>query len=516
MKLTFTKFMSLLIGFTLFISACEGPQGEIGPAGQDGADGADGQNGQDGQDLTSLISLQNYSSTPALIKSLSGFESLQVYSLIGSDDKLIGSPGFTFGGSADGLGFLKYSNGYSIVVNHEDNFAVSRIQLDQSFRPVSGEYILNSDGGKWRLCSGTLATPEEHGFGPMYLTCGESNPESRTHALSPFASASQASMSRELPGLGRWNAENAVPLPKTAYTGKTVVLIGDDDSGAAGGQVAMYVSDLVGDLANGNLYVLRKKNATSAADARENSVVLGTVYDVEFAQIANHTTLTGAEINTASANLFSYAFNRVEDIDYRKDGVGREIYFNVTGANSNVADRTKYGRVYKLVLNPTNPLEGTLEVILDGDLRGATDKAREFQNPDNIIVTQNFAYIQEDPNSGYNDQTHDSYIYQYNLTTKELKKVLELDHRRTATDADKFNAVPGSGYPQPVAGRSGYGAWEYGAMVDISSQIGVPQTYLLCIQPHSWRGTAYRGVDGGTIRVNEDQASQIVIIKGLP
>jgi hypothetical protein len=29
------------------------------------------------------------------------------------------------------------------------------------------------------------------------------------------------------------------------------------------------------------------------------------------------------------------------------------------------------------------------------------------------------------------------------------------------------------------------------------------------------RGTKYKGVDGGTNRPNEDQASQIVLIKGL-
>jgi hypothetical protein len=168
------------------------------------------------------------------------------------------------------------------------------------------------------------------------------------------------------------------------------------------------------------------------------------------------------------------------------------------------------------VLDEANPLAGTLEVVLDGDKRGAGDKAREFQNPDNIMVTENYAYIQEDPNSGYNDQTHDGYIYQYNLSTKELKKVFELDHRRTAADADKYNSVPGSGYPAPVAGKSGYGAWEYGALVDISSIVGSENTYMLCVQAHSWRSDLFKGVDGGTVRPNENQGSQIVIVKGLP
>jgi hypothetical protein len=67
-----------------------------------------------------------------------------------------------------------------------------------------------------------------------------------------------------------------------------------------------------------------------------------------------------------------------------------------------------------------------------------------------------------------------------------------------------------------VAGRSGYGSWEYGAMVDISDLIGIPNTFVVCIQPHTWVGDKYKNPDGGTIRINENQASQLVIIRGLP
>jgi hypothetical protein len=45
---------------------------------------------------------------------------------------------------------------------------------------------------------------------------------------------------------------------------------------------------------------------------------------------------------------------------------------------------------------------------------------RKFQNPDNICVTKNYVYVQEDAN-GYGDETHDAYIYQYNMATKQLK-----------------------------------------------------------------------------------------------
>ncbi|RIV25202.1 hypothetical protein DYU11_07780 [Fibrisoma montanum] len=456
------------------------------------------------------ITLQNTSVTPALVRPIAGAggrlnaDAIKIYSLISSDDRLEQSPNFVFGGSADGAGMFQNPDGtYSIMVNHEDNFSVSRITLDKSFKPVKGEYVLNSDGGQWRLCSATLVTPVEHGFGPYFMTCGESGEESRTHALRVDADPQQAAITREVEALGRWSAENAVPLPKTAYPGKTVIIIGDDDSATNGGQVALYVSDRPGDLENGSLYMLKRKDNNQ----REMDMKTGDVHDVEFVKIENHKTLSGAQINAKVNELKAMKFGRVEDLDYRKDNVGRELYFNVTGQATTGANadysRTKYGRVYKLVLDSNDPLKGKLQVVLDGDDRNGI--AKEFQNVDNICVTKNYLYTQEDPN-GYGDEKHDSYVYQYNLATGAMTKILELDHRRTAPDAAKYN----------VGGTSKFGDWEYGAMVDISDVTGRPNTFMLCIQPHTWTDAKYAGVDGGTKRRTERQASQIVIVEGLP
>jgi hypothetical protein len=454
---------------------------------------------------TTSVVLANHSKTPVLLKKQAGFENLELFSLITSDDVLAGSPNFVFGGSADGSGLLKNADGtFTFLVNHEDNFAVSRITLDKTFKPVNGEYLLNSNGGTWRLCGATMATPAEHGFGPLYLTCGESGEESRTHGLNPYGDAGAANVSKELPALGRISAENALPLKSTAFAGKTVVVIGDDDSGTNGGQVFMYVSNTVGDLANGSLYMMKRNDDNQ----REKDMVTNQTYPVSFVKIENHKDITGAQINASVNTLKAIKFGRVEDLDYRKGGqaADREIYFNVTGQNilgTNAdASRTKYGRVYKLNLDATNPLTGTLQVVLDGDDR--TGIAGKFQNPDNICVTKNYVYVEEDAN-GYGDETHDAYIYQYNIATKQLKVVVELDHRRTMTDASKFN----------VGGASKFGDWEYGGMIDVSEQLGIDDTFLLSVQPHSWKGTKYKGVDGGTGRPNEDQASQIVLIKGL-
>lgn len=459
------------------------------------------------------ITLQNRSVTPVLAKLLPGAtggrlgaEGIKLYSLLSSDDKLEQSPNFVFGGSTDGAGIFQNPDGnYSILVNNEDNFSVARITLDKSFKPVKGEYILNSDGGTWRLCSATLATPLEHGFGPVFLTSGESGEESRTHALKVDADPQQAAISREVAGLGRWSAENAVPLPKTAYPGKTAILIGDDDSGTNGGQLALYLSNTVGDLDNGSLYMLKLPDGNQ----RERDMQVGTTYAVEFAKIDNHKALTGAQINAKVNELKAIKFGRVEDVDYRRGSAanGREVIFAVTGqANSGAnADysRSKYGRIYRLTMDANDPTKGKLEVLLDGDDRNGP--AKTFQDPDNVCVTKDYVYIMEDPN-GYGDEKHDGYVYQYNLNTKQLTPILELDHRRTAPDAAKYN----------VGGLSKLGDWESSGMIDVSDVTGRPNTFLLGIQAHSWRGDQYKGVDGGSVRKNENQASQLILIEGLP
>jgi len=462
----------------------------------------DDDNGNPAPPPNPQIEWKDHSVTPALIKKLAGFESVEAYSLISSDDVLPESPEFVFGGSADGSGLLKNGDEYIMLVNQEDNYSVSRITLDQTFKPVKGEYLLNSDGGQWRLCSATLATPAEHGFGPLYLTCGESDVEGNVHGLDPLAPAGNPGTGKELPALGYRSAENAVPLPEAAYNGKTVILIGEDASDASGGQLFLYLANSTGDLQNGNQYMLRRVDHNQ----REMDMTAGHSYEVEFVEYDK--TLTGQQVADLTDQLMAIKFGRVEDIDYRKGSAanGWEVYFTVTGQDRSGVNadgsRTVYGRVYRLRMDETDPLKGMLEVVLDGD--DDNGPASRFQNPDNICVTENYVYVQEDSN-GYGTEDHDAYIYQYNIGSQALKPVFELDHRRGTPDGDKYG---GTG--------SAFGSWEYGALVDISDVIGVPDVFTLCIQPHTWHGDRYKGVDGGSKRPNEDQGSEVLLIKGLP
>lgn len=450
--------------------------------------------------------LKDYSVNPSLIKALSGFESLKITTLISSDDVLPESPGFIFGAQPDGAGLLKdpSGKGFILINNHEILQSVSRVYLNDTLKPIKGEYIVDSDGGMTRLCSATMATPDEHGFPkPTFLTAGESGVESLIHNIDPLAPADKKNNQRTLKALGRWSAENAVPLSKNAFPGKTVIVIGEDESD---GQVAMYVSQTPGDLANGKLYVLKRTND----DPVETNMEKGNTYDVEFVELDNVQSSTGAQLQQQTVDKKAVMFARVEDLDYRKGNAAnnREVYFTATGVSqadkiTPVTGKTMWGRVYKLVLDASNPLKGKLEVAVDG----IDNPGNSIVNPDNLCVTENNVYIQEDGDSYYKNNNHDGTIWQFGITTKTLRPMLQMDHRRTDP---VFNAKYNPGNSQLLS------SWEYGAMYDISELTGMPETFVVNIHPHTWKDDKYLNADGGTTRLtNNNEGGQVVIVRGI-
>ncbi len=446
------------------------------------------------------VKLQSHSETPVFLTKKSGFENLDIYALLSSEDQLVDSPNFVYGSMADGAGLLKNSDGtFTLINNIEADCSIARITLDKKFKTVKGEYILNAAAtANTAMCSGSLITPEEHGFGPLYFSGGEWGGSSKgVFAVDPYKNADDAELATMLPALGQWDTENAVPLGKDAYSDKTVVIIGDDksDNTTPKGQLAMYVGNR-GDLAGGNLYGLK---VTSAGINFEMDMAEGTSYNVEFVE---YTERTYNELETESAALGIMGFSRVEDIDYRKGSAfnNREFYFAVTGRKSSglVGKGSTYGRIYKVVLNANNPLLGTITCVLDGD--NLTGVAKQFHSPDNVCVTENYVYIQEDPN-GYPDtadKMHNAQLYQYNIQTGALKVVLECD--------------------QTSAQAAGYGTtsstWELTGMIDISDRVGVEGTFLLITQNHGWENANFTDVNANP-NSSSNEGSVMYIVKGL-
>ncbi|MDM8176291.1 MULTISPECIES: alkaline phosphatase PhoX [Olivibacter] len=452
------------------------------------------------------LEIVDQSVNPSLIKTLAGFDNLKITTLISSDDVLPESPDFIFGAQPDGAGMLKNpdGSGYILINNHEILQSVSRVYLNNELKPIKGEYIVDSDGGMTRLCSATLATPEEHGFSkPLFLTAGESGAESLIHVIDPLGPIDKKNTQRTNLAFGRWSAENAVPLPKDAYSGKTVVLIGEDEGD---GQVAMYVSNNQGNLEDGKLYVLKRSDNNTV----ETDIEKGNSYDVEFVELDNVKSSTGAQLQQQTVEKNAIMFARVEDIDYKKGGGanGREVYFTATGVSQSdkltpVTGKTMWGRVYKLVLDADNPLKGKLEIAVDG----IDNPGESIVNPDNLCVTENFVYIQEDGDSFYKENKHDGTIWQYAIATKELKPMLQMNHRRNEA---AFNAKYNPDNVQTLS------TWEYGAMYDISDLIGKPNTFVVNIHPHTWKDDKYLNADGGDARLTDNkEGGQVVIVQGI-
>ena len=458
--------------------------------------------------VNSAIDFTSHSKTPAFVYAMSGFENLKISTLISSEDVLTDSPAFIYGAQPDGAGLMKDPNGdgYIMITNHEIIQSVSRVYLDKTFKPVKGDYIVDAVGGMTRLCSATLATPEVHGFGPLFLTAGETNQESMVHGINPLGLTSEKSRKdRILPALGKASMENAVPLTKEAYPGKTIIIIGEDQSyttaHASAGQLIMYMST-VGDLSNGKLYALKRTDGNQV----ETSMTLNNSYPVTFVEIPNAKNLTGAEINTTVNAAGAIRFSRVEDVDYRKGSAAnnREIYFTATGQATNnapVDGFTMWGRVYRLKMDAADPLKGNLELVVEGDSTPGTG----LINPDNLCVTENYVYIQEDGDSYYADAKHDSYVWQYNIATKQNKPWLNMNHKRTDT---AWNTL----YNQ--TGETKLGSWEFGAMQDISDIIGVPNTFTLNIHPHTWQLDKFKNADGSGTTTNKE-GGQTVIIRNV-
>jgi len=159
---------------------------------------------------------------------------------------------------------------------------------------------------------------------------------------------------------------------------------------------------------------------------------------------------------------------------------------------------TMWGRVYKLVLDNNNPLIGKLELVINGDATPGTG----IINPDNICVTENYVYTQEDGDSYYTAAQHDSYIWQYKISTKTNVPWLTMNHKRTdATWNNTYNQ----------SGEMRFGSWEYGAMEDISDVIGVPGTFYVNIHPHTWQKDAFLNADGSGLNTNKEGGQTIII-----
>ena len=536
MKYSNKLLIKLLVTSALLgtFTSCSVEDGVDGLNGQQGEQGEQGPPGEDGTDYEAEPTIfSSKSATEPLISITPQFDFVKAYSLMTTNDAPLGDNNFQLSGSADGAGFLKNESGdgYIYVVNCEDSYAVARIFLDENLNPVSGDYLLDSGVADFaRQCSGTMWEKEIHGGSKDIFLSASEDINFDVKGIDPRVETPTPNADFGLDALGEFEWENAVPLPQGAYSGATVIIGGDDDSSTetALGQLSMYYSENGdADFENGKIYVLKFKQISdgangivdAAADTTydESDLDYQTEYDVEFVELVDGAALTKDELGMECLAVNASQFMRIEDVDYQKgsDENGRNVYFAVTGRGpNNGVTINNWGTVYKLNLNETNPLEGKLTQIISGNVSTADSikgdgELSVLQSPDNICVTENFVYFQEDPNS--DARGHAAYIYQSDLEGRSPQVVMEAKFRQDL--ALKFSELHTSTGRIPQLRDI-----EYGSLTDISDKVGVPGTFILAVQPHYWLDESFGGLDNGHVNSAFEnlQASQLVILQNLP
>jgi len=439
--------------------------------------------------------------------------------------------------------------------NDFDNSQVSHLILNQrSGGVLNGSYVIDSSLGYQRLCSNYLAT-EREGFSRPILLTNEETPDwvFRREASWPppigdpneveggmvVALDTQSHKRYEIPGMGRHNHENSVPVPGFD---DLVVLSGDDTftSGPLTGvtfpagvtvpaqsQLYSYIApdtkSLLADEGKLWAFVSDTTGVKSYYDVIPGSGQAVTGHFIEVPRnIATGMNADGTEIKAADVGFPTppsngtwqldprsipalgvdgpqwvleywsdvnnvFQFVRVEDMAYdKRPGMGNVVYIVDSGRGRTTSQsldtpnfRSSNGRVWKMVLDPDDPTKVTsLTVFAEGD-DSPVQTPGEIHQPDNIESTKNGILVTEDPGSSQQFPVGSTLP---NATPARLWHVPFSGTARVVARVDQS----ADGGPTDVDGRSAgnLGAWEASGIVDASAAFG-PDTFLIDVQAHS-------------------------------
>jgi hypothetical protein len=347
---------------------------------------------------------------------------------------------------------------------------------------------------------------------------------------------------RSIYGMGRHNHENSVGVPGYGYP---VVLSGDDTFDAPASQLFLYKAASGAAVWNdqGRLYAFVSDNP-AVNDYGDLSTASPSVsgHFIEVPRAIATGKINGREVTSQDfgyprptdpdpfpsqptpampdgpqwvlehwSNLNNvFQFIRIEDTAYDRTN-GKIMYLADTGEPRAIPDarttrlrrapsgtRGPYmnGRLYKLVLNSSDPLGTATLSILPGanfdDL--GYDNAAAPHQPDNVESTAGAVYFQEDPGS-HNAQpafpgATNARIWRYDLATGTRRVVAEVDQSMS-----------------PVTNR---GTWESSGIVDASEVFG-PGSFLVDVQAHQWDMDAGTGNDPPAVPKRE--RGQLLLIR---
>jgi hypothetical protein len=177
-----------------------------------------------------------------------------------------------------------------------------------------------------------------------------------------------------------------------------------------------------------------------------------------------------------------FQFVRVEDIAYDKRSSMENVVYVVDSgrgtAGASQAGRSTNGRVWKMVLDPSDPtIVTSLSIFVEGD-DAPVQTLNEIHQPDNIESTLNGILVTEDPGSSQQFPAGSSLP---NATTARLWYVPFTGTPQVVVKVDQ--SADGPTGPTDVDGRppGNWGAWETSGIVDASAAFG-PGAYLINVQ----------------------------------
>jgi hypothetical protein len=426
------------------------------------------------------------------------------------------------------------------------NSLVSKLRLNQhSAGVLRGEYVIDSSSNYQRFCSNFLVGAEQGFERELLLT----NEEARDIVLRegyawhpPFVSLDEPSAEqagvvvaldtksgahRSIYGMGRHNHENDVGL--VGY-GHPVVLSGDDTFDAPASQMYMYSaasgSALWNDQGTLHAFVADNPNVNDYGDFPAANGASGHFVPVP-PMIASGKKPDGTDVRAAdlgypapptgipdgpqwvleywSHNVVrALQFIRIEDIAYDRHAPN-VVYFADTAEPRAISDgagrlrrgpsgtRGLYmnGRIFKMVLDPDNPLTVlSLSVLFDSDALGY-DNPLAMHQPDNVETTANSILITEDP-GGHNQGPVNGYakVWRYTLPAGPLVKVAQVD--------------------QSLRPNLPIGSWESSGIIDASSAFG-PGSFLIDVQAHGYELETAPSPFPGITYMRE--AGQLLVLK---
>ena len=184
-----------------------------------------------------------------------------------------------------------------------------------------------------------------------------------------------------------------------------------------------------------------------------------------------------------------FQFVRIEDIAYdKRAGMGNVVYLVDSGrgrrANQSLDTpnfRSTNGRVWKMVLDPTDPTKVTsLTVFVEGD-DNPVKTVTEVHQPDNIESTPAGILLTEDPGSSQQFTA----AQQASDPAATTARLWYVPFAGTPEVIAKVDQSADNG-PTDVDGRAAgnWGAWESSGIIDASGAFG-PGTFLINVQAHT-------------------------------